>query len=117
MSTARLSAVVVARIADLYPQKSGAHLLAVEVQESRTVLAEARNTILGLVDQQAMPDDFFSGYADFRKNGVNGGVNEAGIKRVRTLLKAAEKGGIPVMYQATCTNSIATLDEFLAGLG
>lgn len=60
---------------------------------------------------------YISGYADFRKNGVNGGVNEAGIKRIRTLLKAAEKAGISVMYQATCTNSIPTLDDLLAGLG
>lgn len=35
---------------------------------------------------------------NFHANGVNGGVNETGAKRVRALLRAADKNGIGVVF-------------------
>ena len=38
-------------------------------------------------------------YIEFRTNGVNGGVNETGVKRVRALLKAVDKLGLPLGFE------------------
>lgn len=37
-------------------------------------------------------------HIQFRTNGVNGGINETGVKRVKALLKAADKLGIGVVF-------------------
>jgi hypothetical protein len=37
-------------------------------------------------------------YINFAANGANGGTNETGIKRLRSLLKAADKNGIGVVF-------------------
>lgn len=39
-----------------------------------------------------------SAYIEFRSNGANGGVNETGVKRVKALLKAIDKLGLPVVF-------------------
>lgn len=49
-------------------------------------------------------------YIQFRTNGVNGGVNETGAKRVRSLLKAADKNGIGIVF----AQPAYTLDELNA---
>ena len=46
-------------------------------------------------------------------NGVNGGKNEAGIKRVRSFMKNAEKLGFKTEYKMPYTNSL-TEAEFRA---
>lgn len=50
-----------------------------------------------------------------RKDGVNGGVNEAGIKRLRSALKTIEKHGYSVEYKTSYANSVTRerLDEKL----
>jgi hypothetical protein len=49
-------------------------------------------------------------------DGVNGGRNETGIKRLARLLAVAEKNGIAVEYAPTCSNSFPTMDEALAAI-
>lgn len=39
-----------------------------------------------------------SAYIEFRSNGCNGGLNETGVKRVKALLKAIDKLGLPVVF-------------------
>ena len=37
-------------------------------------------------------------YIEFRSNGINKGANETGAKRVKALLKAADKNGIGIVF-------------------
>lgn len=45
-------------------------------------------------------------------NGVNGGINEAGLKRYQTVVKAAAKLGIEIQYAANAGNSYPTREAF-----
>ena len=56
---------------------------------------------------------WISGHANFRANGVNGGVNEAGVKRFKSLIKAANKAGIEIVMNPSFVGSYATLAEAL----
>lgn len=51
-------------------------------------------------------------------DGVNGGVNETGVKRYRRYLKALADAGVEVKWdnEARCTNSYASPEEFEAAL-
>ncbi len=40
---------------------------------------------------------------EFRGNDVNGGTNETGAKRVKSLLKAADRAGIGVVFAQPCS--------------
>lgn len=60
---------------------------------------------------------YVTGSARLWADGVNGGRNEAGIKRLRSTLKAANKLGIPVVYRAWWGNSYPDMDEFEAKIG
>ena len=37
-------------------------------------------------------------YIEFRSNGSNGGTNETGAKRIKAILKAADKHGLGVVF-------------------
>lgn len=50
--------------------------------------------------------------ADLRSNGVNGGVNETGLRRYRSLRRTIEKLGLAVEWTATSNNSYATEADF-----
>ena len=62
-------------------------------------------------DEPSRP--YISGYASFTANGVNGGVNETGVKRFKAIVKAAQKAGIPIVMDQTFQNSFETLAEAL----
>lgn len=49
-------------------------------------------------------------------NGVNGGRNEAGIKRYRSLRKAIARLGYATTYATTATNSYTTEADFEAAI-
>jgi hypothetical protein len=91
-------------------------------------------TVVGLFPKSAklragtcgtMREDFTSGptvgYVSvsitLAANGVNGGANETGVKRIASILKAADKAGLPVVWNDRLGNSYPTLAEFLADLG
>lgn len=80
--------------------------------------AKLRATTLGTYDDAG---NFTLGYVSHRINlrsdGVNGGVNETGIKRYRSILKAAEKAGIRVEFKGTgFLNSYPTQADLNAAL-
>ncbi len=50
-------------------------------------------------------------------NGVNGGVNETGIKRYRAILKAAATNGIKVEYAPTTVHSFSSRDALETPFG
>ena len=59
---------------------------------------------------------------DLHSNGVNGGVNETGIKRIATIRKAAAKAGMTTTFGtatefANAVNEYATEAEFDAAIG
>lgn len=47
---------------------------------------------------------------------VNGGVNEAALRRYQAILKAAAKLGIQIEYARSYSNSYATREEFEAAI-
>jgi hypothetical protein len=49
-------------------------------------------------------------------NGANGGINETGLRRLRTVLRAAEKLGVPVAYGPCYGNSYPTQADFEAAV-
>lgn len=56
-------------------------------------------------------------YINFVSSGVNKGVNETGIKRVRGFLAAAQRLGYGIAYDATtASNCYSSLDVFLEAL-
>lgn len=54
------------------------------------------------------------GYANLASNGVNGGVNETGVKRLRAWLADPR---LDIHYEALYGNSYPTLADALAALG
>lgn len=60
---------------------------------------------------------FVNGHAQLLANGANGGINETGLRRLRAALKAADKAGIEVEYDAAVGNAYATLADALTALG
>jgi hypothetical protein len=49
-------------------------------------------------------------------NGVNGGVNEAGLKRYHAIVKAAGKLGIEIQYTTDAGNSYPSREAFEAAI-
>jgi hypothetical protein len=49
-------------------------------------------------------------------DGVNGGRNETGIKRLHSILRAAEKAGLVVEYSAAAGNAYDSLSDLLAAI-
>lgn len=59
-----------------------------------------------------------SGYAILEANGVNGGVNETGLKRYRTWLAAAEKLGLEIDWRGDAAgNAYPTQADFEVAAG
>ena len=60
---------------------------------------------------------YATAYIDYAPNGVNGGKNETGAKRFRSLMRWADKNAVPVVYApAGPTCGPATLAELDARL-
>jgi hypothetical protein len=56
-------------------------------------------------------------HVNLAPNGNNGGINETGLRRYRTLMRAAAKAGITVEWTAAqAVNSFATQAEFEAAV-
>ena len=63
-------------------------------------------------------DDYYSAYQEtwLYSNGVNGGVNEAGVSRIKKTLAKMEKLGIETEWKVCYGNSYKTKEEALAAL-
>lgn len=59
---------------------------------------------------------FLDVMVDLCKNGVNGGVNESGIKRYRQLCKWCDANGHTVEYRPSFKNSYPSLAELDAAI-
>lgn len=56
-------------------------------------------------------------HVTLKANGINGGINEAGVKRIRRILSSAAKNGVTIDYHGEGRgNFYPTLDTFLAVL-
>lgn len=66
--------------------------------------------------------DSVRGYVEFQvhlyENGVNGGVNETGIRRYKTLMKHCAKWGVPVvMAERRYANAFESIEAFEIAAG
>jgi len=57
------------------------------------------------------------GSVELRSNGVNGGVNETGIKRYRSIVKHADKLGIEIVFGTRFQNAYADRAAFEQAIG
>lgn len=76
---------------------------ALTTDSTGTVLASVYVTMDPVTDAPRMPKSVrvnAHGYfgIEFRANGANGGKNEAGAKRIKTMLKAADEHGIGIVF-------------------
>jgi len=59
----------------------------------------------------------FGAHGKLKADGVNGGRNEAGIRRYRTIVKTAAKLGIAIQWLGQCGNSYRSQAEFESAIG
>ena len=100
------SATVGAQVTDLETAKEIAALFPKMVGLTATTLSGSREGNTGYLH--------FS--VKLAKDGVNGGKNETGIKRLQRLLAVAAKNGLAVEYVANFSNSYPTMDAALAAV-
>lgn len=60
---------------------------------------------------------YVRGGASLRSNGVNGGVNETGLRRYRSIVRHCQRLGITTGYRADAGNSYPSQAEFEAAIG
>lgn len=66
----------------------------------------------GAISTSTGKEGYINLYAELTPNGSNRGVNETGLKRFRSFLKAAERLGHTVEYRAVFSNSYESMADF-----
>ena len=92
------------------PTKADAAEFAAQFPKSAKVFA-------GLLYTENGTRGWASAQASLVSDGVNGGVNETGLRRYRTIVKTAERLGIEILWVARAGNAYATREAFEAAIG